>query len=202
MFIPNVFKMKSLTNKQKFIDDYGFGVMVSSNGHLSATHLPFILDVNEGEQGSLYAHCARANPHWKNLENDTVLVIFTGPHGYISPSWYIKRPAVPTWNYTAVHAYGRVTLLNSQETLDAVDQLTAKYEPKLLIEKHIVTDQIKHKLLAAIVGFKIELTSIEGKLKLGQNKSEAEQVNIINGLSASSQFEDLALAKYMQARQS
>ncbi|MEP1447350.1 MAG: FMN-binding negative transcriptional regulator [Paraglaciecola sp.] len=198
MFIPKSFQMKALTDKHKFIEEFGFGVMISSSENLLATHLPFVLNVHEAEQGALYAHCARANPHWKNLEGQTVLVIFTGPHAYISPSWYMSRPAVPTWNYTAVHAYGTFTLLTPQETLKAVELLVEKYEPQLLQKKDIVTDQIKHKMLAGIVGFKIELTKIEGKLKLGQNRSKEDQNSIFNALNSSNGFDDLALASYMQ----
>jgi transcriptional regulator len=198
MFIPNKFKMTELSEKHQFIHDFGFGLLVSSADGLSATHLPFVLETDEGEQGILYAHCAKANPQWKNLEDKNILVIFTGPHSYISPSWYTSKPAVPTWNYTAVHAYGIASLLNQQDTLNAVDQIVEKYEPQLLVKRDIVTDQIKHKMLAGIVGFKIELTKIEGQLKLGQNRSQDDQTGIYNALNSSSNFDDLALAKYMK----
>ena len=198
MFTPNKFKMTELADKHKFIEEYGFGVVISCVDDLSATHLPFILKINEGEQGVLYAHCAKANPHWKSLEGENVLVIFTGPHGYISPSWYTSKPAVPTWNYTAVHAYGVASLLGPQDTLKAVDQVVEKYEPQLIVERDIVTDEIKHKLLAGIVGFKIALTKIEGQLKLGQNRSLDDQTGIYKALSNSQDFHNLALAKYMQ----
>jgi transcriptional regulator len=158
------------------------------------------LQTDEGEQGVLYAHCAKANPHWKSIEAAKVLVIFTGPHSYISPSWYTTKPAVPTWNYTAVHAYGIASLLDPQETLKAVDQVVEKYEPQLLIDQDIVTESFKHKMLAAIVGFKIELTNLEGQLKLGQNRSKEDQAGIYEALNNSGSFDDLALAKYMEKR--
>lgn len=199
MYIPNTFKMPEISDKHQFIEKYGFGVVVSADNGLSATHLPFILHADEGQKGVLYAHCAKANPHWKNLAGQDVLVIFTGPHSYISPSWYVNKPAVPTWNYTAVHAYGVASLLNSQETLKAVDQVVEKYEPQLLVDRDIVTDQIKQKMLAGIVGFKIELTKLEGQLKLGQNKSKEDQVAIYNALNSSDNFDSLALVNYMQA---
>jgi transcriptional regulator len=198
MFIPNKFKMTEITDKHEFIEEYGFGVMISSTDGLSATHLPFVLNVNEGNQGVLYAHCAKANTHWKDLEGQNVLVIFTGPHAYISPSWYSSKPAVPTWNYTAVHAYGVVSLLNPQDTINAIDQIVNKYEPQLLVKRDIVTDQIKDKLLAGIVGFKIELNKIEGQLKLGQNRSKDDQAGIYKALSSSENLQNLLLAKYMQ----
>lgn len=190
--------MTQLADKHQFIEEFGFGVLISAADELSATHLPFILHANEGEQGVLYAHCAKANPHWKDLEGQNVLVIFTGPHGYISPSWYTTKPAVPTWNYTAVHAYGVATLLDPQQTLTAVDQVVEKYEPQLLVERDIVTDQIKHKLLSGIVGFKIELTKLEGQLKLGQNRSKDDQTGIFKALNGSNNVNNLVLSNYMQ----
>ena len=190
--------MTEITHKHQFIDEFGFGVVISSADGLSGTHLPFVLHADEGEQGVLYAHCAKANPHWKDLEGQNVLVIFTGPHGYISPSWYSAKPAVPTWNYTAVHAYGVVTLLDPEATLKAVDQVVKKYEPQLLVKRDIVTDQIKHKMLAGIVGFKIALTKLEGQLKLGQNKSKDDQTGVLNALNNSTNLNDLILSNYMQ----
>jgi transcriptional regulator len=198
MFIPNAFTMIEITHKHQFIEEFGFGVVISSANGLSGTHLPFVLHAEEGEKGVLYAHCAKANPLWKNLEGQNVLVIFTGPHGYISPSWYITKPAVPTWNYSAVHAYGVASLLDPQETLKAVDQVVEKYEPQLLVKRDIVTDQIKHKMLAAIVGFKIELTTLEGQLKLGQNRSKDDQTGVLNALNNTNNLNDLMLSNYMQ----
>ncbi|PKG99259.1 FMN-binding negative transcriptional regulator [Paraglaciecola sp. MB-3u-78] len=198
MFTPNKFKMIDLSEQQQFIHEFGFGVIVSNVNGLSATHLPFVLQSNEGEQGVLYAHCAKANPLWKSIEGQNVLVIFTGPHAYISPSWYNTKPAVPTWNYTAVHAYGVASLLNPQDTLKTVDQVVEKYEPQLLVDRDIVTDTIKHKMLAGIVGFKIELRKLQGKLKLGQHRSKDDQAGVYKTLSSSGNSNDLALAKYMQ----
>lgn len=204
MYIPHAFKMTKLANQHQFIHEFGFGVIVCCEQTLSATHLPFVLHADEGEQGVLYAHCAKANPVWKSLENKEVLVIFTGPHAYISPSWYAQKPAVPTWDYTAVHAYGKASLLNPQQTLTAIDQVVEQYEPQLLVERSIVTDEIKHKMLAGIVGFKIELTKLEGQLKLGQNKNKADQMGVYNALTSSdnlnslNNLNNLALANYMK----
>ena len=190
--------MTELADTHQFIDEFGFGVVISSADGLSGTHLPFVLHADEGEKGALYAHCAKANPHWKDLEGQNVLVIFTGPHGYISPSWYTSKPAVPTWNYTAVHAYGVASLLDPHQTLEAVEKVVEKYEPQLLVQRDIVTDQIKHKMLAGIVGFKIVLTRLEGQLKLGQNKSKDDQTGVLNALNNSNNLNDLILSSYMQ----
>ncbi|MBU2864962.1 FMN-binding negative transcriptional regulator [Reinekea forsetii] len=196
MYTPNRLKINELSDKHDFIEEFGFGLIVS--GSLTGTHLPFVLHRNEGDQGVLYAHCAKANPHWKELDNAEVLIVFTGPHSYISPSWYAKAPGVPTWNYAAVHAYGVVALLNRDDTLSAVEEVVHKYEPALLENRNIVTNEYRDKLLAAIVGFKIELTSIEGKIKLGQQRSKEDQQGVYKALSGSSDLEQKALANYMQ----
>ena len=196
MFTPTHFAMHGQAEQHQFIHDSAFGVLVS--GSLSGTHLPFILRENEGESGVLYTHCAKENPHWQELDNADVVVIFTGPHNYISPSWYAKGPAVPTWNYTAVHAYGRVSFLNDDETITALDEVVEKYEPGLLVSKDILTDRLKERLLPAIVGFKIEITRMEGQLKLGQQRTKADQLGVYQALAQSSRLEDLALAQYMK----
>ncbi|SFF98638.1 FMN-binding negative transcriptional regulator [Neptunomonas qingdaonensis] len=139
MYIPSNMKMDDLSTAHDFIDEFGFGVIVSDS--LTGTHLPFVLHRDEGDNGVLYSHCAKANPHWKELDNKEVLIIFSGPHSYISPSWYAQSPAVPTWNYAAVHAYGIVSLLDDKQTLDAVEAVVGQYEPGLLIDKNIISDE-------------------------------------------------------------
>jgi len=196
MFIPASFVMHEKAEQHQFIHDFAFGVLVS--GSLSGTHLPFILREEEGENGVLYTHCAKENPHWQELDNADVLIIFTGPHSYISPSWYAKGPAVPTWNYTAVHTYGRVSFLNDDQTIEALDDVVKRYEPELLVSRDILTDRLKERLLPAIVGFKIEITRMEGKLKLGQQRSKTDQLGVYQALAKSSHLEDLALAQYMK----
>ena len=196
MFIPTSFVMHEKAKKHQFIHDFAFGILVS--GSLSGTHLPFVLREDEGENGVLYTHCAKENPHWQELDNADVLVVFTGPHNYISPSWYAKGPAVPTWNYTAVHAYGRVSFLNDDETITALDEVVEKYEPGLLVSRDILTDRLKERLLPAIVGFKIEISHMEGQLKLGQQRTKADQQGVYHALSTSQDLEDLALAEYMK----
>lgn len=189
--------MQDKAEKHRFINNFGFGVIVS--GSLTGTHLPFYLCTEEGEIGALYSHFARANPHWKELQSAQVLIIFSGPHSYISPSWYSQTPAVPTWNYAAVHAYGVVSLLDDGQTIEAVENITCKYEPELLITKDILTDAYRDKLLSGIVGFKVELTHLEGQSKIGQNKKKQDQVQVFNALSNSNNLDSLALASYMRS---
>ena len=195
MYIPKPFQISELSTQQQFIHEYGFGVVISQS--LTGTHLPFFLKADESKYGVLYSHCAKANPHWKELAQQEVLIIFTGPHTYISPSWYAKGPGVPTWNYTAVHAYGKVTLLNANETLQSLDDVVEQYEPALLKDKTLLTDEYRDKLLNGIVGFKVELTKLEGQLKLGQQRSQSDQLGVYNALKNSKHLDDQSLAQYM-----
>lgn len=188
--------MSDAAQCQNFIKEFGFGVVVSND--LTGSHLPFILKQNEGQLGTLYTHCARANPHWKTLENEEALIVFSGPHSYISPRWYSTSPAVPTWNYVTVHAKGKVTMLSDSETLRAMGELVIKYEPELAITKNIITDEYKQKLLAGLVAFRIEITQLQGKQKLGQQKPASDQKGVYQALANSQNINDNALANYME----
>ncbi|KJZ15257.1 transcriptional regulator [Marinomonas sp. S3726] len=217
MYTPKNLTMEDTAQIHAFMKAFSFAVLVSNTNNttddkneikshqhhevnnLNGTHLPFLLNEQEGV---LYSHMARANPHWKSLEGAEVLIIFSGPHAYISPTWYAKSPAVPTWNYAAVHAYGKVSLLNDDDTLNVIDDTLKTYEPSLLETneegiKEPVTDEFKHKLLSAIVGFKVEITKLEGKLKLGQHRPKADQEGVFKALSESPRLDDQALAQYM-----
>lgn len=196
MYIPSNVKMKDESVIHNFINEFGFGVIVSNS--LTGTHLPFVLHREEGEYGVLYSHCAKANPHWKELNGENVLIIFSGPHSYISPTWYAQSPAVPTWNYASVHAYGKVSLLNDSQTLEVVEEVVHKYEPELLVKRDVITNEFRDKLLTGIVGFKIELSNIEGKLKLGQQRKLEDQIGVYDAFKNSEDINAQSLAQYMK----
>lgn len=196
MYIPSNIKIDDIAIAHDFMNEFGFGVIVTSS--LTGTHIPFVLHHDEGEKGVLYSHCARANKHWKELDGSDVLIIFMGPHSYISPSWYAQSPAVPTWNYSAVHTYGKVSLLNDIQTLEAVEEVVNKYEPDLLVKRDIITNEFRDKLLSGIVGFKIEISDIECKLKLGQQRKSEDQLGVYNALLNSSDLDAQSLAQYMK----
>src|SRR5258708_30635921 len=106
MYIPAAFRESRSETLHEWIRAYSFGTLVSVvDGELFATHMPFLLDAERSPHGTLVGHLARPNPHWHNFGSPS-LAIFQGPHAYVSPSWYATDQAVPTWNYTAVHAYG------------------------------------------------------------------------------------------------
>lgn len=199
MYIPPSMKMESLDEMHAFMETFSFGTLVSAA--LEATSLPFILRPQEGLCGTLYAHFARANDHWKGLDGQRVLILFSGPHTYISPSWYAQAPAVPTWNYAAVHAYGKVTLLDTDQTSILLEETVRQYEASLLEERQIVTEEIQAKLLAAVVGVKITLDQLDGKLKLGQHRQPADQEGVVAGLQAQTDHQSAALLDYMLEKQ-
>ncbi len=207
MHVPKPFKMSDFSQQLDFIDKNSFGVLTSCTTNspdiegenlLQATHLPFLLDKYQGSKGTLYTHIAKANSHVKMLDKQDALIIFNGPHGYISPTWYLSQPAVPTWNYAAVHVYGKVELLSAASTLDVINRTIAKYEQGLNDDKATIPDAYKQKLLGAIVGLKITISSIEGQQKLSQNRSRDEQLALVSTLENSSNLEDVALAKHMK----
>lgn len=198
MYIPKNMEMSEDDAIKTFISDYGFGVLVSDD--LTATHLPFIYESEEGTLGSLYGHFGRANAHWQVSENQRVMVIFNGPHSYISPTWYGTKPAVPTWNYAAVHCYGVLELLSEQENEKAMNQLIAKYEPELLNAPETMPEDYQSKLRQAVVGFKIVVDDIHAKEKLGQHRKIEDQKGVFSALSEGFHPDGVALSAYMRKR--
>ncbi|WP_446469117.1 FMN-binding negative transcriptional regulator [Xenorhabdus stockiae] len=198
MYTPHKMQMQDREDITKFISTYSFGLLVSPS--LTGTHLPLVLNPDEGEYGTLYGHISKANPHWKELENQPVLAVFTGPHAYISPTWYESEHAVPTWNYTAVHCYGVTKFLNGNETQSALEDLVNKYEPGLMNNTELMPEEYLNKQRQAIVGFKIIITKIDAKEKLGQHKNQGDQRGVFSSLKESKIPDNKELANYMKVR--
>jgi transcriptional regulator len=202
MYIPKAFREDDITTLHKFMREYSFATLITQHkGVPFATHLPFILDAQCGPNGTLLAHMARANPQWHDFVSEQeVLVIFQGPHAYISPSWYEVELSVPTWNYAVVHAYGIPRLIEDGEELYKLQ--------KILIETHEaqfekpwpfqLSDDYLQKMMRGIVGFKIEITRLEGKFKMSQNRTESERENVIASLQESK--DTLAVAELMERK--
>ncbi|GLX85328.1 transcriptional regulator [Thalassotalea loyana] len=193
MHIPDKWKINSNAEIHNFIKEYGFAAVISND--LEASHLPLLLKENEGENGTLYGHFARTNHHWKAAVGAKVLVIFSGPHSYISPTWYQASQAVPTWNYSTVHAKGIIQLTDQETTLTILDETVKKYEPNLTI-----SEDFKSKLSKGIVGFKINIESLQGKEKLGQHRSTEDQLGVTLALSKTESLESQLLYQYMVNR--
>jgi transcriptional regulator len=203
MYIPSAFAITDPTQIAEVISAHSFGMMISKDGDsLFASHLPFLYKPESGQHGRLISHMAKANRHWKLFnEQDETLVIFNGPHSYISPNWYATQVAVPTWNYVTVHAYGKAQILASDVELTAVLAETVhKHEsglPEPWTTAHLPAE-MEAKLHLALVGFEIEITRIEGKFKLGQNRSREDREKMLSVLQAAGDSESAALARYME----
>lgn len=184
MYIPPHFRVEDRDALFDFIDGHGFATLVSTDaaGVPFATHLPLLLD---RAAGVLLGHVAKGNPQWEMFAGRESLAIFHGPHAYVSPTWYAVHPAVPTWNYAVVHVYGVPRLLTPEQTGEVVDRLTRKYEDgRATPWTGEMPADYRRGMLAGIVGFEMPLTRVEGKFKLGQNRSAADRAGTVAGLRA------------------
>lgn len=140
-----------------------------------ATHLPLVVR-DEGPHGVVEGHFAKANPHWQALADRETLVVFPGPHSYVSPSLYVEQTSVPTWNYIAVHAYGRLQLVEDEADKEVLlFNLIEANEPAYAARWRVMPQDYRRKLLTGIVGFRIPIARIQGKFKLSQNRPEADR---------------------------
>lgn len=198
MYIPAHFRESDPQKLFDFIEQHSFGLLVSQlDGEPFATHLPFLLDRQSGLHGTLIGHVARANPHWETI--DTVLAIFSGPHAYISPTWYEAENVVPTWNYTAVHAYGKLHVIEDHAaTVQVVRDMVAYYEASLPQPWTIREgDEFVDKLARSIVAFRIPIACIEGKWKLNQNQPRERREKVIRTLQSRDNKNESDIAETM-----
>jgi transcriptional regulator len=167
-----------------------------------ATHLPLLLERQTGPYGCLIGHMARANPQWNQIGHQTVLVIFSGPHAYISPTWYEAENVVPTWNYIAVHVYGRAEVIEDRaKLLEIVQRSVSVYEGSMPRPWSFDGNAtFVERLLAQIVGFRIVIEKIEGKWKLNQNQPVERRKKVIRALTDRGGEDSLAIATSMQKR--
>ena len=164
-----------------------FAILVSSASQSPfATHVPVVIR-EYGERLIIRGHVAKANPHWKFLQDhSTCLIIFHGPHAYISPSNYETGEAVPTWNYAAVHVYGSAkTFAEPEQLLGILRDLIPTFETAYEQQWDSLSETYQQRMLSHIVGFEVSVTRIEAKFKLSQNRTRKEQQQIIDSLCAS-----------------
>jgi transcriptional regulator len=202
MYVPSAFAETRPEVLADFIAANAFATFVTNGpGGLVASHVPLLHDA---ARGILSGHLARANPQGADLvDGAEALAIFTGPHAYVSPRWYAKAPAVPTWNYTAVHAYGRVRRVDEPEALGRlVAALSNVYEAD--VERPWRPEDMPPAFIAgmlkAIVGFELTITRLEGKYKLSQNRAPEDRTGVVAGLEATERAGDAELAALMRRR--
>lgn len=207
MYTPSNFAIDDLNELHQQILDTRLAVLVTHGEQgLQASHLPLLLNVDQGPNGTLYGHLARANPQWRELQNGAqALVIFAGADAYVSPEFYPSKAehgkVVPTWNYIAVHAYGMAEVFTDADRLRTlVSALTDRHEAGRTHPWKVAdapTDYIDG-MLKAIVGFALPIQRLEGKRKLSQNRNAADIAGVREGLAASPDVHDQALAHLMR----
>lgn len=198
MYIPKHFQMNDEKVIDEIIEKYSFATLFSGhNGEPYATHLP--LTLNKSEK-ALYGHFARQNEQWKDIENQQVLVVFQGPHGYISPTWYEISKAVPTWNYVSVHVYGKVEIVEDQTVIfDSLQDMVNKYEgPNSSYNLKDVDPKYLEGMSKGIVVFKINISKIEAKAKLSQNHPVERQELVIRELEKTPDQDNRKIASLMK----
>ena len=206
MYTPKAFAIDDLQEMQQQILDTRLALLVTHGEQgLQASHLPLLLDAEQGPNGTLYGHFAKANPQWKELQNGAeALVIFAGADAYVSPGFYPSKAengkVVPTWNYVAVHAYGSAEVFTDAERLlKLVSALTDRHEASRAQPWKVAdapADYIEG-MLKAIVGFALPIQRLEGKRKLSQNRNAADIAGVREGLSASPDVHDQTCAHLM-----
>lgn len=199
MHTPSFFKEENPEKLLNIMQENAFATLITTdeNGLPVATPIPFI--IKKDKKGiKLQAHFAKSNPQWKHLQSEKqVLVIFSGPHCYISPTGY-KKQGVPTWNYVTVHAYGIPKLFNENtQTAKLIEELSDYYE-QFESKPWKAKNNYPKDFLNAIIGFEITVQEIQGKVKIGQNKSEEDLKSVINSLRKSSSEQKLAIAQLIE----
>jgi transcriptional regulator len=202
MYTPPSFAVSDLAQLHAAIERYSFALIISrQDERLVASHLPLLLDRQAGASGTLWGHFARANPQWREAGGQEVLVVFSGPHAYISPQWYQAERVVPTWNYVAVHAYGRLELIEDpRETLALLERTVSHYEAAQP-EPWKLADQppeFIEQLARQIVAFRIPIDRLEGKWKLNQNHPAERRERVAAVLAAAGGADEQEIASLMR----
>ena len=200
MYTPKPFELTDTSEAVAFMQRYSFGTLITViDGEPVATHLPFVIK-QDGNQVILSSHLARPNVQSQHLLNSTSLVVFTEPHAYIAPKHYEKELNVPTWNYIAVHAYGKATIVTDErEQLAALEEMIASYDNDYLKQWATLPADYKQKMAKGIVGFNITVTSLQGKKKLSQNRTDIDRQSVIQALESSADAHEQVIGSYMRS---
>lgn len=199
MFIPDDFDFKDNAEKIAFMKKYSFATIITVKDDIPiATQLPFIIDDTSGKL-LLRSHFALANEQVDYIVNNTSLIIFTEPHAYISPSLYEKRESVPTWDYIAIHAYGKARIIEDTEgKIELLEQMISYYEEEYMEQWKSLSEKFKKGMIRGIAVFELEVTDLQGQKKLSQNKSEAERKRIVEHLEQSENTAEKDIAAYIK----
>lgn len=200
MYTPDLYKNENRDDIHAFLQENSFGILINqTQGKLTATHIPLELETDKEGNSILYGHLSKENPQRKGFtENDEILAVFSGPHSYISSSWY-DHENVPTWNYIAVHVYGRIKIVEGEAVVESLKKLVDKYE-KASKNPVRVEDLSKETMMQAsgVVAFEIEITEIQATKKLSQNRDDKNYQNIISELEKTKENQAVAMANEMK----
>jgi transcriptional regulator len=201
IYIPPYFEIKNREEMHDIITSYGFATLTSLHqGSLTATHIPLLLSEDKTE---LIGHFAKGNRQWVDIAEQEVLVVFQGPHCYISPSWYESQDTVPTWNYVTVHVTGQIKLMvdGDNRLWESMQNLTTKYEePTSDYSLEEVDSSYIQSLSKGVVGFTLKINRIEGKAKLSQNHSKERVERVITALVKIDKSNEQDIAKWMKKK--
>lgn len=199
MHIPKPLQVTDRQEILSFMRTYSFATIVTIRNNIpNATHLPFSIQ-EEGEHLFLYSHFAKVNEQWKELAKNPVLVIFAEPHAYISTAHYDREQNVPTWNYMAIHTYGNGQLISDKaEALHSLDHMIHAFEKEYKAQWDGLPEKYRDGMLKAIIPFKIQVTDIQAKKKISQNRSDTEKQRIIQALDKSEDSAAKAIAELMK----
>lgn len=200
MYTPQHYKNENSDEVREFLKANSFGLLINqTNGRLWGTHIPMELETDENGNNILYSHISKANPQWESFSSDEeVLAVFQGPHSYISSSWYEKEE-VPTWNYIAVHVYGKIEIIEGDELMDSLKKLVDKYEQSS--EHPVAIENLSEKTMRqvhGIVGLKIRITDIQATYKLSQTRNDHDFSTIVGQLDSNSDCMAKATAAAMK----
>ena len=202
MYSPKFNQISDRSILIEVMQAYSFAILFGpqsdplSPAPLVATHLPLVVK-DEGPHGLIEGHFAKANRHWQSLAGRETLVVFSGPHSYVSPTLYVDQLSVPTWNYVAVHAYGTLELVEGEAGKGALlAGLIQANEPAFAEHWHAMPEGFRRTMLAGIVGFRIPIARIEGKFKISQNRDPQERRNV-HAAHAAGTVDQQALARWM-----
>jgi transcriptional regulator len=209
VYLPPAFTEARSEVLTQHIERYDFALLVSHGpSGLVASHIPFLTE-HAGDGLHLVGHLARANPQVADLTRlsraggGEVLTIFSGPHAYISPGWYAGGPAVPTWNYVDVHAYGALRLVEDGDWLRLLlRRLSDRHEARSAQPWRMqdLPEAYMTGMLKGIIGLDIAVARLEGKYKLSQNRPAADRPRIVAALEARGDADAVALARLMRER--
>ncbi len=203
MYIPPSFKVEDHERLARFVAEHSFATVVThADGRPFASHLPVLFDSEPAPSGRLLSHMARANPQWRHFsDGQEVLVIFQGPHAYVSPRWYQTELSVPTWNYAVVHVTGTPRIIAEEAAVNELLKRTIKFyegdDPAAW--QGNLPAEFMSKLIKSIVAFEIVITRWEGKFKLSQNREPADIAGAYDGLKQSARDSDRVLAAMMRS---